>query len=245
MFSARTNQSGKLKALFEILFSNGQDFVLVVSKSGIETELNTINNATLCVALPAEEFDSYNYTYDESMYVGLGSHVNTFFKSLKNKSVITLSISKPYTLDIHLLCSDNHSITYSASFMCAQNVSPAPTYDYDLSKCFELTTTAFNHMCKAFSKIEFVDVTILSGQLVFSFELAGIDSKRWTFGIEDGSQKLVYFKKYKSDIFIRLGKLSSFANKNIKICYEVGKPLMLLAESSLGVIKTTINADEL
>jgi len=245
MFSARTNQSGKLKAIFELIFSNVNDSVLTISKSGIETELTTINNATIRVALPAEVFESYVYTYDEPMYVGIGSHVNGFFKGLKNKSAITLTISKPFTLEVRVLYSDDHSISYIIAFTCAQNVSPAPTYDYDLSKYFTISTTAFNSICKSFSKVEHIDITVLSGQLIFSSELSGIDSKRISFGTEDTSQQQIYYKKFKSGIFLRLGKLASFATKPIKVCVHENKPLMMLAESSLGVIKVTVNTDDI
>lgn len=244
MFSARTTQSGKLKALFEVLFSNTQDVILTISKVGIETELTTINNSIICVGLPAEGFDSYEYSYDEPMYVGLGSHVNNFFKSMKNKTPVTLSITHPYKLDVKIQCDEDCSLDYSVSFVCAQNISLSQTYDYDLSKCFMIPTTMFNSMCKSFSKTDNINILKNSGQLMFSSELSGISSKVLTVGQKDTTQK-PYSKKFKSDSFVRIGKLSSFASKPIKIHVEVDKPLMILAESTLGIVKVTMSNDDI
>jgi hypothetical protein len=243
MFKARTNQSGKLKALFEVLFSNAQDVMLTISKTGIETELPTLNNATIRVTLPAGSFEKYEYTYDEPMYVGLGAHVNAYFKSIKKKTAITLAIEKPLTLDV-LLNYDDHDATYSVTLTCAQNISPAPTYEYDLERCFVINTSTFSSMCKSFSKTSTVDVKKLFGQLFFSFELSGIASRSSIFGKYDDAQQQMYFEKFKSDSFIRLEKLASFANKLIKVCVEKDSPLMILAESSLGVIKVTMSPND-
>lgn len=243
MFSARTSQSGKLKALFDVLFSNTQDVTLTISKSGIESEITTINDVNICVSLPADKFESYEFTFDEPIYIGLGSHVNAFFKSLKNKTVVTLSITKPYTLDVCLTC-DDCSITYSASYICAQNISPTQGCEYDASRSFSVSSSMFNSMCKSFSKTDTVAATKSEGQLSFSFELAGIASKTLTFGHRDPTQQASYFCRFKSDSFVRIGKLSSFATKPIKICAENNKPLMIHAESTLGMVKVAMSIDE-
>lgn len=242
MFSARTTQSGKLKALFDVLFSNTQDVMLTISKSGIESELITINDVNICASLPADKFEAYEFTFDEPLYIGLGSHVNTFFKSLKNKTVVTLSITKPYTLDVCLSC-DDCSITYSASYTCAQNICPIQVCDYDASKAFSVSSSMFNSMCKSFSKTATISATKSEGQLSFSFELPGIASKTLTFGHKDTAQQSSYFCRFKSDSFVRIGKLSSFATKPIKICAECNKPLMILTDSTLGSVRVAMSTD--
>ena len=241
MFSARTTHSGKLKALFDVLFSNTQDVVLTISKSGIESELTTINDVNICASLPAEKFEAYEFTFDEPLYIGLGSHVNTFFKSLKNKTVVTLSITKQYILDVCLTC-DDCSITYSAAYICSQNICPVPKCEYAMTRAVSVSTSMFNTMCKSFAKTTTVLASKLEGQLSFSFELPEIASKKLTFGNKDISQKSVYFCRFKSDSFVRIGKLSSFASKPIRICAEVDKPLMILTESTLGTVKASMNA---
>jgi hypothetical protein len=243
MFSARTTQSGKLKALFDVLFSNTQDVMLTISKSGIESELTTINNVNICVSLPADKFEAYEFTFEEPIYIGLGSHVNAFFKSLKNKTVVTLSITKPYILDVCLSC-DDCSITYSASYIDKQNISPGQICEYDINRAFSVSSAMFNSMCKSFSKTATIAATKAEGQLSFSFELAGISSKTLTFGHKDVGQTSSYFCRFKSDSFVRIGKLSSFAAKPIKICAESDKPLLILTESTLGLVRVAMSPDE-
>lgn len=245
MFRARTTQSGKLKALFDVLFSNTQDVMLTISSKGIESELTTVNDATINVLLPHDGFDEYEYTYDEPLYIGLGAHVNnTILKEFKNKNTITMSISNPYTLDIYLQC-DDCTISYSAAFMCAQNICQAQSYDYDHSKAFSVATSMFNSMCKSFSKTSSVNVKKQEGQLSFSFELSGIASKALTFGQKDPNQINSYVKKFKSDTFFRIGKLSSFAAKPIRMYAEDDKPFMIMAESTLGTVRVTITAEDI
>lgn len=242
MFSARTTQSGKLKALFDVLFSNTQDVMLTISKTGIESEITTINDVNICVNLPSDKFEEYEFTFDEPLYIGLGSHVNTFFKSLKNKTVVTLSITKQYILDVCLVC-DDCSITYSASYICAQNISPLHAHDYDTGKAFYISSAMFNSMCKSFSKTNTVLATKSEGQLSFSFELAGIASKTLTFGHKDQTHQPSYVCRFKSDPFVRIGKLSSFASKPIKMCAESDKPLLILTESTLGTVRVAMSTD--
>jgi hypothetical protein len=242
MFTARTSHSGKLKALFEVLFSNTQDVVLTISKNGILSELSTVNNAIIYVDLPSTGFDEYIYTYNEPMYIGLGSHVNSFFKSLKNKTTVTLKINQLYTLDVTLHC-DDCLITYAASFICAQNIYPIPIGEYDVEKSYQITTNTFNAMCKSFSKAApEINVTKTQGQLSFTFALVGIASKSITFGSLDISDQETFFQQFKSDTFIRINKLTSFSTKTIRLCVE-DNCLVIIAESLLGTIKVLLNAD--
>lgn len=243
MFTARTCHSGKLKALFELLFSNTQDVVLTISKDGIISELSTVNNAIIYVDLPSTGFDEYIYTYDEPMYIGLGAHVNSFFKSLKNKTTVTLSINKLYTLDVTLNC-DDCLITYSASFICAQNIYPIPITNHDVKNSYQITTNTFNAMCKSFSKAApEINVTKTQGQLSFTFALVGIASKSITFGSLDVSDQETFFQQFKSDTFIRINKLTSFSNKTIRLCVE-DNCLIIIAESAMGNIKVLLNVDD-
>lgn len=242
MFIARTCHSGKLKSLFEVLFSNGQEIILTVSKDGIVSELSTVNNTTISVNLPAACFDEYTFTYDEPLYIGLGSHVNSFFKNLKNKSIIAITIAKPYTLEIVHTCEDNCSVTYTAAYVSAQNISPIQKHQYKLDKSYTMSTNTFGAICKSF-KSPIVNISKSEGQLTFGFELAGIASKMMTFGQRDTTQKHAFFSQFKSDAFLRITKLALFADKTIKICVEEDKPIMVFAESPLGQVTVFMNTD--
>lgn len=238
MFSARTIHSGKLKALFEVLFSNTTTVCLTLSKDGICSETTTTNNSLICVQLPATCFDEYAFTFDEPQHIGLGSHINGFFKSLKNKTRVTLGMTKPCTLDISA-DDDGCSIAYSAAVICAQNISPAPTYSYG-KEGICISCANFNSMCKSFSKSNSLDVSKRDGQLAFSFELVGIASKTLSFGQKEKDSSL-YYQQFKSDAFVRVGKLASFAEK-IRLFVESDLPLLIEATSPLGVVKIFMNA---
>lgn len=241
MFTARTIHSGKLKALFEMMFSNTQDVVLTISKSGIVSEISTVNNAIIYVDLPCTGFDEYVYTYDEPMYIGLGSHVNnTIFKTFKNKTPVTLTISKPYTLDV-TIPRDDCLTDMSASFISAQNIYPIPIGVYDIDNSYRITTHIFNDMCKTFSKgAPVINVTQTQGQLSFTFALVGIASKSFKFGSINTSDQSNFFQQFKSDVFMRINKITSFSNKTIRICVE-DNCIVILAESQLGTIKVLLN----
>lgn len=240
MFLARTLHSGKLKALFEVLFSNSQEIILTISKDGINSELTTVNNTTIVVKLPSSCFEEYVFEYEEPLYVGLGSHVNSFFKNLKNKSGLSLSISKPYTLEIIHMCDDNCSVTYTAAYISAQNICPIQKHEYDIDNGYIMSNSTFSSICKSF-KSPTVNISKSEGQLSFGFELAGIASKTMTFGQKDSTQTYSFFSQFKSDAFVRICKLSLFADKTIRICVEEDKPLMIMAESPLGHVMVVLS----
>lgn len=247
MFSARTNQSGKLKALVEVLFSNATDVVLSISKSGITSEFLTVHNATICASMPASGFDEYVYTYDEPMYIGLGAHVNTFFKSLKNKTVVTLSITPalPYVLSV-LVTGADCSVAYNASFMAAQNVCPISTPTYDSERHYSVATSTFSSMCKSFERAMNVSVSQCEGQLTFSSEIAGIAQKSMTFGVRDQTlMQSNFFQQYKPETLRRISKLASFSEKPLMLFVTDDPALVIYAESQLGTVRVVVNSGSL
>lgn len=242
MFSAKTTHSGQLKALFEVLFSNISTVCITISKEGISSETITTNNSLICVDLPASSFEEYIFTFTEPQHIGLGSHINNgFFKSLKNKTCVTLKITKPYILDVSAE-DDGCSISYSAVVISTQNISPAPIYKYD-NEGIDISCSNFNSMCKSFSKSNSLDVTKTNGQLLFSFQLVGIASRTLTFGSKCETDKSLYYQQFKSDAFIRVGKLASFAD-NIQLFVQSDLPLLILGTSVLGMVKIFMNSSQ-
>jgi Proliferating cell nuclear antigen, N-terminal domain len=246
MFTAKTSYSGKLKALFEVLFSNATTVCLTISEVGIKSESLTTNNALICVDLPASCFDQYAFTFPEPLYVGMDSHINQFFKCLKNKTIVTFSILHPFTLDIEIESTvDDSSMKYSAAVISAQNVAQIPATIYECEGV-EISSSNFNQMCKSFSKSPLIDVTKRDGQFLFSFELAGISTKTLSYG-KKTSDPFLYFQTFKSDSFARIGKLSSFVSTPLKLYAQKDKPLFVEAKSPLGTVNvylTGLSADE-
>lgn len=244
MFLAKTTYSGKLKSLFEVLFSNTDTVCLTIDGRGITSEKLTTNGSLISVYLPAGSFDEYVFTFDEPQYIGLGNHINAFFKTLRNKTTVTLGISTPFTLDIIVSAKEEDGCleSNSATVISIQNVAPAAVYEY--SKDYTVVPCSnFNTMCKSFSKSDVLDVSKSKGQLSFSFELAGIASKTLTFGTKTSDNDL-YHRQFKSDVFVRIGKLASFADQ-IRIYAESDKPMLIEAISPLGTVKVFMDASDL
>lgn len=96
MFKAVTKYTGLFMSLFEIIFLNMTTADFTIDKTGMFLEHLTTQNILIYVFLPAENFEEYMFDEEEPIHVGLGQHINKeFFKSIKNKDVITMSITKP------------------------------------------------------------------------------------------------------------------------------------------------------
>lgn len=245
MFSAKTLYSGQLKALFEVLFSNSQTVCLTISKRGIFSETTTSNSSIICADLPAKSFDEFEFTFDEPLFIGLGNHVVSFFKSLRNKTAVQLSMKTPSTLDITCLgksgVEDECSTFFSFTVFSAQNVASSPCKDYS-SKPIRMSCSSFNSMCKSFSKSAVVDVATIdvskqNSQLSFSNEVFGISKKKLTFGKFCSDDSSLYYRQFKFDSFARIAKISSFGAGFINIIAEQEKPLFIETESPLGTIQ--------
>ena len=249
MFIAKTSYAGKLKALFEVLFSNMSTVCLMIDEWGIHSEILTTQKLLICVDLPSEYFEEYFFDFTEPQYIGLGSHVNQFFKSLKNKTIVKLSIDKPFVLDIESKSTvDDCLVTYSANIESTQNIASCPIETYQCEGV-AISSSNFSQMCKSF-KTPFLNVTKRDGQILFSFELQGMSLKTLEFGKKHPEDTSLYFNTFKSDNFIRLSKLSSFVTEPIKIYAERSsltgedKKLMIEAKSVIGTVKIYIKGVE-
>lgn len=243
MFIAKSKNAAKIKALFEVLFQNMATVSLTIDKNGITSENITNQHLLINVNIPSSYFDSYVFDYDEPQYIGLGSHINSFFKSVKNKTMITFKIDKPFFLDISITSLvDDYTVSLAASIENVQNIESFTMPEYT-SEPTKLSPSTFNSICKLF-KSPFINVTKKYGQLLFSFEIPQISVKTLTFGKMVAENKELFFKTYKSDQFIRIGKLSSFVTQPISIYTEAEKPLYIEAVSDTATVKLTITQSE-
>jgi hypothetical protein len=248
MFLAKTICSGKIKSLFEILFSNVSTVKLSISKNGIYSENETNKKNLIIVDLPAEGFDEYVFIFAEPIHIGLDTHVNTFFKSLKNKSTLTMSIANIDNLTINFevkSLTDDCVIYNSETVVSEQSTKELEIINYDCEG-ISISCTNFSCMCKSF-KSQFINVTKQNGQLMFSFEISGISERMSRYGKRVDEDVSLFHKTYSADVFSRINKLASFANEDIKIYAEqsntstIGKPLMIQAKCLIGTIKIIIN----
>lgn len=243
MFTAKTTHSGTIKAMFELLFQNMTRVCLTIDENGIKSDSITNQNILIRFELPSKLFDNYEFTFDEPLHIGLGSQNNQFFKSVKNKSSITFSITKAFVLDIIIDSNvDHYRTSISATLETVQNISHPTIESYDTLP-ITITSSTFNQICKSF-KSPSLNITKKDGQLHFSFEVEGISTKTLTFGKLIPEDVSLFHKSFRSDQFIRIGKLSSFANEPIRIYAENGKPLYIEAQSNLGCMRLSIPSDD-
>jgi len=184
------------------------------------------------IALPANCFDEYIFE-GEPAFVGLGSHINKeFFKSVKNKDIITLSMTKPFTLSFEKI-NDNISQTLAVSTQDIQVIQPAVLPQYN-NPAVELHGDSFNQLCRSLTTPT-VEVIKSNGQITFSFN-TGRSVKTMTCGKEDKHDLDLLHRSYYSEQFSRISKIHSFASSPIAIFYEENKPLCLQCTSQIGVV---------
>lgn len=244
MFKAVTKFSGKFKSLFEILFQNMITVNFKIDKMGLFIEHFTTQNILISIFLPSENFDEYIFDNDEPLYVGVGSHVNKdFFKYVKNKDTLTMSINKPFIFDFEKKNDmDNVVHSFSINTENIQNIIPIKHKEYEC-KPIKISSINFNQMCRSFNTPT-LNITKKFGQINFSFE-SGISIKNSSFGNKDLSDKSLYHQTYYSDQFNRITKISSFSSEPIEIYIEEYKPLFIFCKNKMGSIKIFIYSKDL
>lgn len=239
MFQAITKHGGKFKALFEVIFQNMTTACFTIDKKGMFLEQTTTQNLLITVFLPAESFEEYSFTEDEPIHIGLSSHINKeFFKYVKNKDTVIMSITKPFLFDFEKKGEDNSQIL-SVSIENIQNITPINHEEFS-SDPVRISSVNFNQMCRSFNTPT-LTVTKRNGQIFFSFE-TGISTKTLIFGKENTSDKSMSHHTYYSDQFNRINKISSFIDDALEVRAEDEKPLFLNCNSSIGWMKVFIHS---
>lgn len=236
VFKAVTKYAGKLKTLFEIIFLNTTTANWTIDKNGMFLEETTNQNLLLNVFLPAECFDEY-FFQGEQIYVGLGNHINKeFFKGVKNKDIITMSINQPFTFNLEKTNGDI-SQSLSVSTQDIQVITPFVFPEYK-TIFVDLMGDNYNQLCRSFTAST-MDVTKSNGNVEFSFS-TGRSVKKLKCGKENKLDTTLIHRSFYTEQFSRLAKIHSFACSPIKIYYEIDKPLCFVCQSSIGCLKILI-----
>lgn len=237
MFKAVTKYTGRFKSLFEVIFQNMTTADFTIDKTGMFLEHLTTQNLLISVFLPAENFEEYVFDEDEPIHVGLGQHINKeFFKSVKNKDVITMSITKPYTFDFEKSTEANDSVqSLSVSIEDTQNITPIEHDTFDSSPVL-IAHNIYTDWCKSISNTTTIEATKNMGQIQFLFD-TGRSVKTLKSGKEDKNDIELVHQQYYSDQFTRISKISSFVSEPIEVRLENDKPLYFLCQSPIGTMK--------
>jgi len=236
MFKAVTKYTGRFKSLFEVIFQNMTTADFTIDKSGMFLEHLTTQKLLISVFLPAENFEEYIFDEEEPIHVGLGQHINKeFFKSVKNKDIITMSITKPYTFDFEKRTDDDSVQSLSVIIEDTQNITPIKHETFD-SKPVMIAHNIYTDWCKSISNTTTIVVTKNMGQIQFLFE-TGRSTKTLKSGKEDKNDIELVYQQYYSEQFTRISKISSFVSGPIDVRLEGDKPLYFFCQSPIGTMK--------
>lgn len=236
MFIAVTKYTGRFKSLFEVIFQNMTTADFTISKTGMFLEHLTTQNLLISVFLPAEKFEEYVFDEEEPIHVGLGQHISKeFFKSVKNKDVITMSITKPHTFDFEKRSDDDTVQSLSVSIEDTQNITPMEHETY-ASNPVLIAHNIYTDWCKSISNTTTIEATKNMGQIQFLFD-TGRSVKTLKKGKEDKNDIELVHQQYYSDQFTRISKMSSFVSEPIEVRLERDKPLHFLCKSPIGTMK--------
>jgi len=241
MFNAKTKYAGKFKALFEVLFQNMTSACFTIGKKGLRLEHKTTQNIVISVFLPADQFEEYTFTDPEPIHIGLGGNINKeFFKYVKNKDIIIMSITKPFIFDFEREnTSDSCQCKLSMSIETIQNITP---FTHDTYTCdpVPISASSFNHLCRSFTPTSTINIMKSGGQVSVSND-TGISSRTVIFGDKTNDTEMNYQTFY-TEQFSRISKLSSFINKPIDAYVEQDKPICLKCTSDIGYVDVYIYA---
>jgi len=241
MFNARTKYAGKFKALFEVLFQNMTSACFTIGKDGLHLEHKTTQNIVISVFLPAETFEEYIFDEQDPIHIGLGVNVNKeFFKYVKNKDTIVMSITRPFIFDFEREGDDVMKL--SMSIETIQNITPFEHAKY-ICKPVSISPTSFNQLCRSFAPTSTtINIEKSHGQVSVSND-TGISSRTLIFGnktTETNDTEMVV-KTFYTEQFSRISKLSSFISRPIEAYVEHDKPVYLKCISDIGNVNVYIN----
>lgn len=243
-FQARTKHSAKFKALFEALFQNMTTVCLMIDDAGIRSETYTTQNLLVSVTLPATAFDEYRFVGGEPILVGVGSHINQLLKGANAKTTLTFGISRPQILNVEIASAvDNCVESLSATLQCVQNVALTafPVYSRPPTQIYP---PRFNVLCRSI-KSNTVRVQKQRGRLLFTFEVAGLCEKTFSFGDDDPNDRSpLVSKEIRSEQLMRVRKLYKMGDGPIEVYVEHNYPIMIVAYSPIGQIRVLINDED-
>ncbi|KAH3896063.1 hypothetical protein DPMN_020236 [Dreissena polymorpha] len=217
-----------------------------IDKDGIHLKSLTTINLMIEVDLHASNFDEYRFEFDEPLHVGIESYISKSFKIMKNKNIVTLSITKPGELIIGVKSKHKEAFSYDLLVITeiVQNVSSPPLYTYSDDSATAISTSLFSDMCKLIKSNAFCHeftVTKEHGTAKFSYITPDLVTERFTFGQEDVLNSMLVHNCYKSDQLFRITKIVSFSQDSsriVNVYIEKDKPLLITSKSELGIIKT-------
>jgi hypothetical protein len=242
MFEAITKNSGELKNIFETLFQNVTSITLFFTETGISLEHLTNQNILLYFIFPKKHFDEYIFTSDEEKFsVILENFINKeFFKSIKSKDTISM-YKNGFRFEFIKKKEGSKKEEQKLSFnMNNSNTICNKNFNFKYSDDpFLIKKQSFIQLNKSLNT-SYLEVVKMKNKLIFYFN-TGRSEKYFTIYndnyVNDEENNVEHFrKKFTSEQFLRLSKISSFIFSNIYVYFEEDKPLYLSCWCNLGNI---------
>lgn len=241
MFHAKSKFAGKFKTLFEILYQNLSPACFTINKDGMFFQHYTTQNLIISVDLPSSCFEEFSFSSPESLYIGLGNHINKeFFKTIKNNDIIFFKITTPGMFEFTKQ-SDTTLQVLNTKTEIIQNIIPItlPTFT------FPGVNVKSEDFCQTYKSFNSNSINVIKnkGLLCFSFD-TGRSTKTVTYGVEDLNDLSLFHQTFTIEQFNRIIKIGAFSSGVIQIFAEPNQPLLLLCESPIGVLKIYMHSLE-
>lgn len=255
IFHARTTEGYCLKILAELLQYSLKTAYYEIDQTGIRLNMSdTKQHVAFSLALPSENFFSFELLTDRLCFGINQMHMHTMLKTVKKKDTVALYIRSDNPTELGIRIEPKEKTKVSASHIkihIAHNVlqpEPVGTYTHTLA----LPSADYAKMAKELAKLsKTVRVASVKGAVRFATATANIYSKEVVFGAQpaDGAP-LDVEQDFVSEYLANIMKLAG-VGATMHVSQAAGLPLMVRANvGTLGrlviLVKTRgqISADE-
>lgn len=216
LFRAKCHNAYLFKILSEILQTNLKTSCFQITSKGIFLRQMDVNRKTLVdVKLSAENFLSFYYPSDHSMFLGLTlNHLHKLLKTVKKKDSIGLYIKKnePTELAIQVFPKENNRVT--TSFLKIQRIQNILV---DLPQGYKnsvvIPSSEFQKISKDILAIgKSVQISATLDTLEFSVDAGGILKRKVEYGnLHHEKQATTYNEEFETDQIIKISKICNLS----------------------------------
>lgn len=251
-FKAKTIHAQTMKIVAELLQHNLKSACFRINKSGLYLSMMDQKRCILInLELKSENFNSYKYTKDETMTIGLNiNHLYRMLRSVKKKNSLQMFIddANPTDFGIRVIPTENNRVT--TSFIKIQDVQAlfvdAPQ---NYNNSIIVPGGDFQKMIKDMVQIgNTITISATRHKIIFGCKSEGLIERQVEFGdfnvsdddSDDESSPTTYCDTFSTDKLNRITKISNLST-TFKISVNKGMPIKLHTSiSNLGTMSIFI-----
>ena len=217
LFRAKCHNAYLFKILSEILQTNLKTSCFQIKKTGIYLRQMDVNRKTLVdVTLNAENFLSYWYPSNHSMFLGLTlNHLHKLLKTVKKKDSVGVDIlkSEPTELAIQVFPKENNRVTTSfLKIQRIQNIVVDLPIGYQ--KSVVIPSSEFQKISKDILAIgKSVQISANDDTLEFAVDAGGILKRKVEYGNlhTQTKKKIEYVEDFDTEQIIKIAKICNLS----------------------------------